>query len=76
LGNGSGGKGTPAAKVIAGWPNDGASTGLGRDNAPVQDTWKITRRLTLDYGIRYDHQTYLKEERPVGGREFCHPSLA
>jgi hypothetical protein len=27
----------------------------------VQDTWKVTRRLTLDYGIRYDYQTYLKE---------------
>jgi hypothetical protein len=27
----------------------------------VQDTWKVTRKLTLDYGIRYDYQTYLKE---------------
>jgi hypothetical protein len=27
----------------------------------VQDTWKITRRLTLDYGLRYDYQTYLQE---------------
>ena len=27
----------------------------------LQDTWKITRKLTLDYGIRYDYQTYLKE---------------
>jgi hypothetical protein len=29
----------------------------------LQDTWKVTRKLTLDYGIRYDHQTYLKESQ-------------
>jgi hypothetical protein len=28
----------------------------------VQDTWKVTRKLTLDYGLRYDYQTYLKEQ--------------
>ena len=28
----------------------------------VQDSWKVTRKLTLDYGLRYDFQTYLKEE--------------
>jgi hypothetical protein len=28
----------------------------------VQDTWKITRKLTLDYGVRYDYQTYLREQ--------------
>jgi len=28
----------------------------------VQDSWKITRKLTLDYGIRYDYSTYSKEE--------------
>ena len=27
----------------------------------LQDTWKVTRKLTLDYGLRYDYQTYLKE---------------
>jgi hypothetical protein len=27
----------------------------------LQDTWKVTRKLTLDYGIRYDYQTYLRE---------------
>ncbi|HEY6346437.1 MAG TPA: TonB-dependent receptor [Bryobacteraceae bacterium] len=28
----------------------------------AEDSWKITRKLTLDYGLRYDFQTYLKEE--------------
>jgi Carboxypeptidase regulatory-like domain len=27
----------------------------------VQDSWKVTRKLTIDYGLRYDFQTYLKE---------------
>ena len=32
----------------------------------AQDSWKVTRKFTLDYGLRYDFQTYLKEEH---GRE-------
>jgi hypothetical protein len=27
-----------------------------------QDTWKVTRKLTLDYGLRYDYSTYAKEQ--------------
>ena len=28
----------------------------------LQDTWKVTRKFTLDYGLRYDYQTLLKEQ--------------
>jgi hypothetical protein len=27
----------------------------------AQDTWKISRTITLDYGLRYDFSTYLKD---------------
>ncbi len=27
----------------------------------IQDNWKVTRKLTIDYGLRYDFQTYIRE---------------
>src|SRR5207244_9242360 len=27
-----------------------------------QASWKVTRKLTLDYGLRYDYSTYLREQ--------------
>ena len=28
----------------------------------LQDTWKVTRKLTLDYGLRYDYSQYFREQ--------------
>jgi hypothetical protein len=28
----------------------------------AQDSWKVTRKLTLDLGLRYDYQTYMNEQ--------------
>ncbi|MBV8820788.1 MAG: carboxypeptidase regulatory-like domain-containing protein [Acidobacteriaceae bacterium] len=29
----------------------------------AQDSWKITRKFTLDYGVRYDYSTYIKDDQ-------------
>jgi len=28
----------------------------------LQDSWKFSRKLTLDYGLRWDYGTYQKEQ--------------
>jgi hypothetical protein len=43
-------------------PNTQTKTGTHSLGFYAQDSWKGTKRFTLDYGLRYDFQTYLKEE--------------
>jgi hypothetical protein len=43
----------------------------------VQDTWKVTRKLTLDYGVRWDYGTYTKEQYGrVGNFDFNLPNAS
>jgi len=56
------------ASFLIGAPNSGydsVPTRLRSGNHSMafffQDNWKLNRKLTLDYGLRYDFQTYLKE---------------
>ena len=61
--------GFPYASFLLGQVNNGnignpVSPRLGKKQFGIfaQDTWKITRKLTLDYGLRYDYSTYLQEQ--------------
>jgi hypothetical protein len=42
--------------------------------AYVQDSWKVTHKLTVDYGLRYDYSTYLQEEH--GRNPYFSPTIA
>ena len=51
----------PTRRVEPERPNS-AKLGYHSIGVYVQDTWKVSRRFTLDYGLRYDYQTYMTEQ--------------
>ena len=61
--------GSPFAYIVAVAPpgvSDGAHIGpaainRGDYNAYVEDTWKVTPKLTLDYGVRWEYYTPITE---------------
>jgi hypothetical protein len=63
------GTGFQYASFVLGVPDSLATTPLTQTKLGnhlmgfyAQDSWKVTRKLTVDYGLRYDFQTYLKEQ--------------
>jgi hypothetical protein len=60
--------GFPYASFLLGLANYGdigvvSTPRLGKHSFALyaQDSWKVSPRLTLEYGLRYDYQTYLKD---------------
>jgi hypothetical protein len=59
-------------------PNTQTKTGTHSLGFYAQDSWKITKKFTLDYGLRYDFQTYLKEQygrMPVASFTTINPTV-
>jgi len=59
-------------------PNTQTKTGNHSLGFYAQDSWKVTRRFTLDYGLRYDYQTYLLEEHgrmPIASFSALNPTV-
>jgi hypothetical protein len=66
---GVGTMGFPYASFLLGLVNNGTvnppvdlKTGKQFWGFYTQDTWKVTRKFTLDYGLRYDYATYPREQ--------------
>ncbi|MBV9506081.1 MAG: carboxypeptidase regulatory-like domain-containing protein, partial [Acidobacteriia bacterium] len=73
--------GFPYASFLLGLVNNGtvnppADLRMGKHFIAVfaQDSWKITRKLTFDYGLRYDYDTAPKEQ--YGRLPSLNPALA
>jgi Carboxypeptidase regulatory-like domain/TonB dependent receptor len=59
-------------------PNTQTKTGTHSLGFYAQDSWKVTRKFTLDYGLRYDFQTYLQEEHgrmPIASFTAINPTV-
>ena len=59
-------------------PNTQTKTGNHTLGFYAQDSWKVTRKLTLDYGLRYDYQTYLQESHgrmPIASFTTINPTV-
>jgi hypothetical protein len=66
---GVGTMGFPYASFLLGLVNNGVvnppvdlKTGKQFWGFYAQDSWKVTRKLSLDYGLRYDYDTYPREQ--------------
>jgi hypothetical protein len=78
---GGGTVGFPYASFLLGLVNNGtvnppASLRTGKHFLSffAQDSWKVTRKLTLDYGLRYDYFTHPREQ--YGRQPTVSPSVA
>src|SRR5579875_1220647 len=62
--------------VASGNVHDPSDTRLGKSEWGfyAQDSWKVTRKFTLDYGLRYDYSTYFQEQ--YGRASNFSPTLA
>jgi hypothetical protein len=80
---GGGNLGFPYASFLLGEVNNGeigveSHFHIGKHSLAffVQDTWKVTPKLTIDYGLRYDYQTYLRSDGrlPSFGYDVANPN--